>query len=271
MATPVIENAAAASGPPATLAAAQAFRYDQALFGAIMIRDILALWGQLDPARIAATWPAVSRAISALAVDRFTQSSAAGVAFYEAMKAISLGGAEAGGYTVVAPVVPQVLLIERVLRMTGPSALQRRLAGGQPIRIAFENTGVDISGAMARLALQAAREVVSENVIKDPKALAWMRVLGPRPCGFCAMLAARGPVYRSAQAAGFRAHNHCMCAAAPAFRKEDVKALTNDEFYKLWQKVTHGYSGKNAINAWRRYWNGRDGSVPQPFETFRGL
>lgn len=44
--------------------------------------------------------------------------------------------------------------------------------------------------------------------------LGWARVLvGEVNCGFCAVLASRGPVYKSEKTAGFRAHTGCDCEA----------------------------------------------------------
>lgn len=44
--------------------------------------------------------------------------------------------------------------------------------------------------------------------------LGWARVLaGETNCAFCAMLASRGPVYKSGVTAGFEAHDGCDCSA----------------------------------------------------------
>lgn len=59
--------------------------------------------------------------------------------------------------------------------------------------------------------LGAGREVVQQS---SPT---WRRVTDGDPCGWCAMLAGRGPVYGSAQSAGQgrRYHGHCGCTAEP--------------------------------------------------------
>jgi len=56
--------------------------------------------------------------------------------------------------------------------------------------------------------------------------------------------------------------SNCRCVAAPVFSKEDAQALLDNGLYQEWKRVTRGYSGKDALNAWRRYWDqkmGRDG------------
>lgn len=60
--------------------------------------------------------------------------------------------------------------------------------------------------------LNAGREVVARSSKR------WRRVCDSDPCGWCAMLAGRGPVYRSAEkagAGGMRWHGHCGCTVEP--------------------------------------------------------
>lgn len=52
------------------------------------------------------------------------------------------------------------------------------------------------------------------------KALAWARVVHPGPdgpCGFCAMLAGRGPVYKTQGTAALAYHNSDRCTCVPVF------------------------------------------------------
>lgn len=59
--------------------------------------------------------------------------------------------------------------------------------------------------------LNAGRGVVAASSAR------WRRVTDGNPCGFCAMLAGRGPVYRSAEKAGDgrRYHTRCGCTVEP--------------------------------------------------------
>lgn len=59
--------------------------------------------------------------------------------------------------------------------------------------------------------LRAGREKVQQSSVR------WRRVTDGNPCGFCAMVASRGPVYRSASSAGDgrRYHNRCGCTVEP--------------------------------------------------------
>lgn len=119
-------------------------------------------------------------------------------------------------------------------------------------------------GAVTKMALDPARETVIQSVKQDPAAIGWARITDGDPCAFCAMLASRGPVYKSEQQAGFEAHDHCKCSAAPFFSKDDAALLSSKHLYDEWKRVTHGHSGRGAIRAWRDYWDhgGRQENVP---------
>ena len=61
--------------------------------------------------------------------------------------------------------------------------------------------------------LRAGRETIQQSAPR------WRRVTDGKPCGFCAMVASRGPVYRSEQKAGQgrRYHSRCGCTVEPYF------------------------------------------------------
>lgn len=83
--------------------------------------------------------------------------------------------------------------------------------------------------AMTRLAVQSGRETTVQAVQQDRQARAWARETRGDCCYFCALMAARGAVYKSAGAAGkdanekfagageFKFHNNCHCVAVPVF------------------------------------------------------
>lgn len=76
-------------------------------------------------------------------------------------------------------------------------------------------------GTSARLVADGARETLTTAVDEDHQARGWQRVTGPNPCEFCAMLSARGGVYRSQGRAEFEAHSGrgsaCQCDAEPVY------------------------------------------------------
>lgn len=72
-----------------------------------------------------------------------------------------------------------------------------------------------IEGGMQRRIANFSRLTVSGSSVADPAARGWKRVGTPR-CEFCRMLIGRGAVYTEASV-HFDAHDHCNCAAAPAW------------------------------------------------------
>lgn len=97
------------------------------------------------------------------------------------------------------------------------------------------------------------------TVIARP--FAWARVVRPSkngPCGFCAMLASRGPVYKTSESAGVRVdryHVSCRCEAVPVYtsREWPGKAL-HARFEQLYNEVVkdHDLHGQEALRAMNR-------------------
>lgn len=130
---------------------------------------------------------------------------------------------------------------------------------------AHDEAGARQAAAAERVTLNGARSEVWQIKQKDPRAIGYVRLSRTgTPCGFCAMLISRGPVYKSERSAtesiygdGDLYHDNCHCYAVPVWSREqfqtsDLYAL-NREYGELWPKVTEGLGGKAALNAWRRF------------------
>lgn len=72
-----------------------------------------------------------------------------------------------------------------------------------------------VEGGVSRRINTWSRETVMGSALADPKADGWQRT-GVGSCPFCAFLIGRGAVY-SESTADFASHDHCHCAAVPAF------------------------------------------------------
>ena len=140
------------------------------------------------------------------------------------------------------------------MRVTGPVAAKQALALNRPD--AAQIALVRLEGALARLTLNGGRDMITEYSVKDERALGWQRVTAFKPCFFCAMLASRGPTYKSRETADFQAHDHCACTVEAVFRQGQPWAGRGREFQALWNSSTKGASGKSAINAFRRAFEG---------------
>lgn len=137
-----------------------------------------------------------------------------------------------------------------LLRRTFVDRLKAR--GGGPLLP--EDVPVIASGADRHIR-QAGRDRVLQSVSADDRVAGWARMgTGAENCAFCDLLISRGPVYRSLDTASFSSHDNCDCIAVPVFRgKTWAGKAQADDLYDQWQSVTRGYSGVDAINAWRRY------------------
>src|SRR5690606_32983036 len=94
------------------------------------------------------------------------------------------------------------------------------LFGGDGAQAALDHA----AGSVQRLVQQPGRDTIALNVSRDPAKPGWARVPRGRGCAFCRMLAGRGAVYTSAEAArGMRAyHDHCKCSAVPVWRGQSL-------------------------------------------------
>lgn len=76
-----------------------------------------------------------------------------------------------------------------------------------------------LEGGVQRRVFNFGRVTVMESSYADPRADGWQRVGVGANCPFCDLLISRGAVY-SESTADFGAHDHCNCAAVPAFSGE---------------------------------------------------
>jgi len=126
--------------------------------------------------------------------------------------------------------------------------------------------------ASERLILNAGRDTTIANVKRDRQARAWARETSPGCCWFCAMLATRGAVYSSAEAAGKasptngqmptgldeqgnefvnRFHNNCRCRVVPVFTQFEPQAHVR-EWQSLWNDSTgHATGMESKQDAWK--------------------
>lgn len=95
----------------------------------------------------------------------------------------------------------------------------------------FDGDDVTASSRLAEVVqLESARpfrDTITGNSADDEKAIGWKRI-SAGGCKMCAMLAARGAVYKESTAR-FATHPHCHCSAAPVFvggdESEEASAL----------------------------------------------
>jgi hypothetical protein len=254
--------------PASEAALADQYRREQALIAAVLTRDLLRLLKNMfNPADAGSSWAATRIAVANLIRARRRQSIDLAARFYPTARS------RAGVHSPFAVASPMDLPDDRLMTnidVTGIGMYQRALKAGATEAKAVERAGVTLSGTGSRLVLEGGRSTVDETVRTDPAAIGWMRITDGDPCSWCAMLASRGAVYKNAQTAGqaknahfvgegeFKWHDHCGCTAAPVWSHDDPRLDHADALYEQWLQHTQGYSGNDAVNAWRRYWENRD-------------
>lgn len=214
--------------------------------------DLITLWGLMDPADIDGSYPRFLRAAKAILAARKRESASIGAAYYRAFR-------EAEGASGPLQVALMSSLAdeqaETVLRVVAPVTIKTAIRGGKPLEAAMRSGLVATLGAGSRLVSAGGRDTVHETFLRDEKAVAVARVTRSGSCSFCAMLASRGPVYKSQDTAKFRAHDHCNCQTETVFDPDSYDWPGGDEQRRLsdlYAESTKDFSGRDKERAFRR-------------------
>jgi hypothetical protein len=210
-------------------------------------RDVMQLWGVVDPTNLTGTFDRFAQAATTITRARHGTSSGVASRYQEDFRRAEKVAGRAA-VKLASPLSPRDVLT--AIRGAGLSGIiNSRKAGFSP-QAAVRNGLVKVLGTTARLVLGGGRDTVIESVAADPQVAHWQRVTSGEPCAFCAMLATRGAVF-TADTADFEAHDHCSCTAEAAY-EGSAMPLTSQRLQSQWQDVTAGLSGDDALNAFRR-------------------
>lgn len=156
--------------------------------------------------------------VPAIAVKYGDRASAAAADWYELMRAKWF---EPGYETEAAPPFDDVPMRQTIRRLAG------HLWGGKDGTPADPETMLrGLLANMDRWVKQPARDTIVRNARRDRRKPRYARVPQGPTCGFCIMLASRGFVYSSAEAAGGDMndyHNDCDCEPIPSWDKKNPK------------------------------------------------
>ena len=190
-------------------------------------------------------------------------SAQLGASYFDAFRLAEDPGGSAQSY-LPDPMTPELEdKLIGALYETGQFSVQRSLASGrspeEAMRVALTNT----SGVVTNEVLEGGRGAILRSVESDRQARDWRRVTSGTPCAFCALLASRGPVYRTESTADFKAHGHCGCTAEPGYsdsawpgRGREFKAMYDAAIREARQagELKRGTSN-DLLNAFRRYYS----------------
>lgn len=222
-------------------------REQQLALRALVIRDITRLWPLWSPGRVATFGRFADLAVTLIAA-RHLESAGMAAAYYRAFRAAEgIGGEDT-------PRMPARLTADDVvpsLRATALAGTMRAVRSGFSPQAASRSGLVQAAGSAGRLTMNGGRDLVLRSVGADRRAKGWVRVTAGGACGFCAMAASRGAVFKSDRTASFLAHDHCACSAEPVYPGSQVPRQ-NREFAELWQSTTVGLSGAEARAAFNK-------------------
>lgn len=234
--------AATAAGAALT----EAHRLAQVRLAAVTSQQLMDLFGLLDPADLDGTvarWlrsvvPAVTRAGGASA-----QLSAN---YLRAFRAVELGQLD-GFAPVVAGADPAK--VAATMTAEGPWRMKKATARGMPLDDVAELGMSESTRGATRHVLDAGRSTLIDSLRRDDRAVGWARAASGNACAFCAMVASRGPVYKSEDSAGFESHNGCGCTAEPIYRSDAEWPAGSERYRELWDEATAGEA--DQLNAFR--------------------
>jgi hypothetical protein len=216
---------------------------------ASVLRDILRLmplWNPFEPGSL----EAFSAAVTLLAQQRSLDSAALAARYFQMFREVDLNLTAGKAIALAEP--PSVAQVTNAIRSTAVASFWRGLGNGLGPDEAKILARDALSGSMGRLAMQGGRETLLGGIYEDRSYRGrFMRVSDGNPCGFCAMLVSRGPVYLSEDKAGAgrKFHDHCGCSIQPYSGGE--WPAENRQMNDAWNAMKS--QGGSDVNDFRRF------------------
>jgi hypothetical protein len=230
---------------PEGAALTEQHRQRQLALRAVVIAQLLQLWPNFNVAEIDASWERMEPAVMAIVSQGRKVSEALSTVYFRQFREAER----------VSGVVPNLTLLDNAwetaarvsLRVTGPVAA-KQLVSMNSTQVA-EKTLVRLGGSVVRIVSNGGRDALRNAVKHDRRAIGYARVTALKPCAFCALLASRGPVYKSRESADFEAHDHCSCQVEPVYFRDAAWPGRGREFQALYKESTRGK--KDLLNSFR--------------------
>jgi hypothetical protein len=218
----------------------EAHRRLQARLRGVTAAEVAAIMPMIEFSNITGTWPAVEAAMVRLIERNRRLSSKLSLDYYRNFR---VAEGITGRFSPIPASPVEVDKLVRNLRITGPGRAGELFRTNR-IDIA-DRTFASLEGEVSRNVLNGGRDAIVNTIQADKKCIGWSRVTDGNPCGFCAMLASRGPVYKakgdalagpafSERVNDFRAHAHCACTAEPVYSTDTEWPGRSKEFQDTW-------------------------------------
>lgn len=226
----------------------EAHRQAQVRVGISTVLAIRQSWKLLDPADIDGTLPGWLAVASPIVTAHHDTSARLAARYYSLLRSARGHGTD---FEPRPATPPPARLVSGALVLTGVTMLRRATLAGPPAPTQVTAAGDSAASTAMYYAQQGGRETITTAAATDPKAIGWARSTSGEACAFCALLASRGPVYRSEDSGGFEAHPGCSCSAEPVFSRDDPWPAGSREYRDAYRQVAKGE--KDPLNAFRRH------------------
>lgn len=240
----------------------EAHRRAQNRLGAQTVQQMRAVWRLLDFDDLDGSTPNWLRIAVPMVRAQARTSSSLAATYYRNFRAMELG-LGAASFTPTLALPPASDAIATSLTVTGPSTVKRATMQGKTADQAMD-LGLSRTGKAAmRHALSGGRRTLEGSITSDRSAVGYARVASGSACAFCAMLASRGAVYLSRDAAGSVVgrdgrprgtrslgsdyHDGCGCSVEPVYDRNAAPPPGAERYDELWQEAKRmdGDTAKN--------------------------
>lgn len=211
----------------------EAHRLAQTRLGAQSVVTVARMWDLLDGQDLDGSFDRWLAAVTPVVSAQRTISTQVAAQYLSLFRAAEVGGPAAS--LVYAPALDQAFPMSMLV--TGPIAAKQAISRGVPVDVAMETAQGRSAAAAMRHVLNGGRETLLSSIDADRRALGWARVTSGSACGFCAMLASRGGVYRDSTV-DFQAHDHCSCSVEPIYRSESRLPAQSQRWADLWDEAS---------------------------------
>jgi hypothetical protein len=233
----------------------ESHRLAQARIGARTATQLLASWQILDLVDLDRTTERWLRVVLPIVTVNRRESARLAATYLQTFRTLETGSL-AGFAAVLADEIDRAA-VSTSLVVTGPVYVKAAMTRGLTLEEASVTARVAAARAALRHSLGGSRDTIIRSISADRQALGWARATSADPCHFCAMLASRGPVYRSEADAAFEPHDGCHCQPEAVYNADAAWPPGSDQYRELWDSATEGLSGQDAIRAFRRAFESR--------------
>lgn len=196
----------------------EAHRRAQAAIGAQTVALMANIWPLLDPEDLDGTFERWLRAATPVIQGQRSTAARLAANYLDLFKKLELGTGATLPLVLAGPA--PVEAVSTSLLVTGPVSVKSAMTRGVDLVRAMDVAQARSAAAAMRHAGNGANETITATAEADRQALGWARATSASPCSFCALVAGRGPVYKSEGTANFEPHDACNCRPEVVYRDD---------------------------------------------------